>query len=348
MADLFIPNKDKSPDGPSKQDYGIDMRAIELWARGGHGFPNFTGSGSPNGIINGTVGQWYENLVAPGGLWVFVGTNGTNQGWMQVGGGYTPGQVGGGYTGEFTGLGLELSIIADDTTGPGLVIITDTAAQDSGTNNRVEWEAQTDGSQTLTIQLGSTGQFTWKFQTGSGFTQGGFTLPDQSGGFSTIFINAGDPNGTLASFDTGDLCIDTTTPALWLATSPGGTTWAGVGGSGGGGPVSITGAGETSSPGDLLQTGGFTVDDTAVGDGFFVNTIGEVLIQGDNANLTDTGGGTSVGGSGLGFYSATPVPQPSAITHPTGGTTVDTQARVAIVAILNALGQAAGGVGVTA
>lgn len=52
--------------------------------------------------------------------------------------------------------------------------------------------------------------------------------------------------------------------------------------------------------------------------------------------------------SGLvGFYTAPPIPQPAAITAPSGGGTVDTQARAAIVAVLNLLSQAAGGNGLT-
>lgn len=50
----------------------------------------------------------------------------------------------------------------------------------------------------------------------------------------------------------------------------------------------------------------------------------------------------------VGLYSATPVVQPSAITAPTGGVVIDAEARTAIASILNAIGAAAGGIGVTA
>lgn len=53
-------------------------------------------------------------------------------------------------------------------------------------------------------------------------------------------------------------------------------------------------------------------------------------------------------GALIGFFSATPVAQKAAIAAPSGGTTVDTQARAAIVSILNALSAAAGGYGLTA
>jgi hypothetical protein len=53
-------------------------------------------------------------------------------------------------------------------------------------------------------------------------------------------------------------------------------------------------------------------------------------------------------GTTLGFYGATPVTQPVAIPDPAGGATVDSQARAAIVAILDVLGAGGGGVGITA
>jgi hypothetical protein len=54
------------------------------------------------------------------------------------------------------------------------------------------------------------------------------------------------------------------------------------------------------------------------------------------------------GAGGVGLYGATPVLQSPAIPQPTGGTVIDTQARVAINSILAAMSQTAGGIGITA
>lgn len=48
------------------------------------------------------------------------------------------------------------------------------------------------------------------------------------------------------------------------------------------------------------------------------------------------------------YPGTTPVGQPAAIPPPAGGATIDTQARAAIVSILDVIGAAAGGIGVTA
>lgn len=48
------------------------------------------------------------------------------------------------------------------------------------------------------------------------------------------------------------------------------------------------------------------------------------------------------------FYNASPVVQPSAITAPSGGAIQDAEARTTITSILNAIGAAAGGIGITA
>ena len=55
-----------------------------------------------------------------------------------------------------------------------------------------------------------------------------------------------------------------------------------------------------------------------------------------------------LGNTEIGFYQASPVTQPAAVTHPSGGTTVDTQARTAIVSLINVLSAAGGGNGLTA
>lgn len=50
--------------------------------------------------------------------------------------------------------------------------------------------------------------------------------------------------------------------------------------------------------------------------------------------------GTKIGTSTsqkLGFYNKTPITQPSGISAPSGGTTIDSQSRTAISAIINAL-----------
>lgn len=56
-------------------------------------------------------------------------------------------------------------------------------------------------------------------------------------------------------------------------------------GGGGGGYASLTGPGQTTTPGMLIQAGGFQINDNTPGDGIFMNTTGGIFIKD-----TQTGG----------------------------------------------------------
>lgn len=78
--------------------------------------------------------------------------------------------------------------------------------------------------------------------------------------------------------------------------------------------------------------------------------VGQLYIGATNGSapvilLNVHGDGT---GRQIGFFGATPISQPAAIGAPSGGTTVDTQARAAIVSLINLLSAAAAGYGLTA
>lgn len=95
-----------------------------------------------------------------------------------------------------------------------------------------------------------------------------------------------------------------------------------------------------------LSPGGATVKLTATGSSGTIN----FNLQSTGASSTvQLNGAVVVTPSGhMALYGGTPVAQPVAIVAPAGGATVDTQARAAIVSILNAIGAAAGGIGITA
>lgn len=107
-------------------------------------------------------------------------------------------------------------------------------------------------------------------------------------------------------------------------------TVTGPGGAAVGGYASLTGAGQTSSPGDLTQVGGFTVADvegdgitllseqagsvslTTTGSGGITLDCegGEVLIAGDT--------GIAISSDAVGFFGTTPQPKPT-VTGSRGG-----------------------------
>lgn len=68
---------------------------------------------------------------------------------------------------------------------------------------------------------------------------------------------------------------------------------------------------------------------------------GKHIVLADGLRISgSTGTGVRIGNSiseKWSFYGVAPVDQPAAITDPTGGATIDTQARTAIIAIIDAL-----------
>jgi hypothetical protein len=104
--------------------------------------------------------------------------------------------------------------------------------------------------------------------------------------------------------------------------------------SGGNPPATLAVYGNTYTYGhvEVYGSGGY----------FVVVPSGVTKLQANGATVM------SLGTNRLGFYGATAVAQPAAIAAPSGGTTVDTQARTAIQSILKAIGAAAGGIGITA
>lgn len=86
------------------------------------------------------------------------------------------------------------------------------------------------------------------------------------------FVSAGNPNGVITSVAKGDVCLDTSTPALWQATAATATTWTQVGAAatltsthlfvGNGSNVAT----DVAASGDLTlaNTGAFTIAAAAV------------------------------------------------------------------------------------
>lgn len=90
----------------------------------------------------------------------------------------------------------------------------------------------------------------------------------------------------------------------------------------------------------------------ALGSGTNIGFLYEDSTGADKFTILDNGdvnlfGALNHDGSTVGLYSTTPVSQAAAITKPTGGATIDTEARTAIDSIIDAIG-ASSGIGVTA
>jgi hypothetical protein len=164
---------------------------------------------------------------------------------------------------------------------------------------------------------------------------------------SLIQSGTGSPVGTVTPTAPGYLYIDTTSgaPGLYFATGATNADWVGV-------------SGFNSAAGVTAQAAADQINlENVAGNGVGINSAGQVSVtsgtgqpvhiagQAVNDGLTTVDDGA--GHTKLSFYGAATVTQPAAITAPTGGVVIDTQARAAIVSILNALGAAAGGLGLT-
>ncbi len=86
----------------------------------------------------------------------------------------------------------------------------------------------------------------------------------------------------------------------------------------------------------VSSIGDTTIQTSSSGDIILKPGSAEVILYDGAALLTGSSNGSKIGGDAynkLGFWDATPIVQPSHIADPTGGTTVDAEARTAINAI---------------
>jgi hypothetical protein len=204
---------------------------------GGGSFPDFTGSGSPEGSQTATVvGQTYQDTTT-GAIYFYNGTPPSDTGWWA---GATVVEDFG--TTAMSGIGVNTALSVLEIVGPpdgGGVRLTDSPGAFGSGDGIYLNSTGTDGGQTIEFLLGDAA-FEWDF-TAAGLSEfPGPILIDRNvdGGSSTIYAFDGSPVGSVTPNQAGDICIDSSTPALWQATSGGGgidTAWVMVGSGGGGG-----------------------------------------------------------------------------------------------------------------
>jgi hypothetical protein len=144
-------------------------------ANAGVGFPDFTGSGSPEGVQTANWGQTYvDDAASTNGIYVFCGVDGTDVGWLIIGGVFNnSGSPSPGLNANAPGpSGDNAKHIQVILAGGGLsdgfssIVITDTEAWNgaTGTFNAIQWNTTgIDGEQFVTIDLGSRAQFNYTF-----------------------------------------------------------------------------------------------------------------------------------------------------------------------------------------
>ncbi len=250
-----------------------------------------------------------------------------------------------------------LSVVATVTNGAGSAVTPELTIKDQ---SGVVIAAR---KQSSSIPAGDTGTATWALRLdddSAGTSPGGsgiqFDTDPQSGGFLTIETTGFDPvTGNGVDFNvtgTNDMVVH-------LPSSGGGVTAAfvvDVDGLNGeflirynrAALIITTGEGIDINPGEIdidvatnsfihtTATGGTQIKCPNLGGTSLTSPAGTIFRVDDNA-----------GTNRMAFFGGTQRAQFTAITAPAGGATVDTEARTAIQAILNVLGAAAGGYGLT-
>ena len=181
------------------------------------GFPDFVGSGSPEGIVPARIGQNYYD-THHGGSYLKTFNSGDKHGWVAAGanlpgtsGGRTDLTAGLYFDNDLSQPGLLLFL----TDGSSQITISDTNATGAGgTGNGLFWvPGGSDGIQALYVVLGSTGQFIWSFN-----LDGTFQVPNgvdtgmsqTSGSLPTVTVTSGTALQIDATQDR-HLCVETST-----------------------------------------------------------------------------------------------------------------------------------------
>jgi hypothetical protein len=200
-GDLLAQRQDGEANRPLHVQVEVTDPAVTPHSGGGGGgggsFPDFAGSGSPEGVQTAGVGKFYQDTTN-GGLYAKAVGSG-NTGWVAVGANIPNAD---------NGLAnLPAGLVTDLLDGPatllfapagGSAVMSDPEAYGAaGTFNGVMWlAAGGDGAQSFVIKTGSTGQHAWNFN------------PDGTTIFPPGFIaaeldihNASNPNGGVAAVD---------------------------------------------------------------------------------------------------------------------------------------------------
>jgi hypothetical protein len=251
MARLPVPGSDDDTWGDILNSFlGVShnpdgsLKASAVQASGG-AIPNFTGSGSPEGIQNADIGQWYLDTVT-GTLYSFQGSNGTNTGWLATtasigtpGDSYPFGVFASDNDGTQVGNAQTLNVVGGYMGG---VQISDVQAMRpiGGTMNSLSWNASGgDGDQNMTLTLGPSGNYEWLFSSDSTTHVPGTLLAPEFSSQNYDITSGATYKGHLAQKDNGELvwafnvdptddAIDDSTSGAWKMSMEGGQDYNGL------------------------------------------------------------------------------------------------------------------------